>query len=122
MANEEVPVLDTTTGDGVADVLPRFGGIDDLCGIHVYLWTATNPTDEHLFDWFRTAVNPAAENLNMYFDFCIDNELRCGHHGMFRKRVARGMRICERVPPDPTVALALVATRMRVPVDVPAMV
>ena len=107
------------TGKANENVFPWFGARYYLYGDPLWLWTAAETAAILLFDCLRTAVNTAAENFYLYFDFYTDNELRCGHHEMFRKVVARGMRLCERVPPDPTVALALFATQMRLPVDVP---
>ena len=88
-----------TTGETVVNVFSRNGVIDDLGGTH---------------DWFRTAAKTAAENLFDCFDFYTDNKLRCGAHDEFRTIVARGMILCERVPPDITVAVEMSATWMHV--------
>ena len=81
----------------------------------MWLWNAAIL----LFDWFQTAVIPVAERQYVCFVFSTNNELRCGQHEMFCKLVAKGMRLCERVPPDPTVAMALFATRVPAAVHVP---
>ena len=83
------------------DMLPQYGILDNLCGMH---------------DWFRTAATTAAEISFDYFDFESDNELRCGWHKTIRSCAAKGMMLCERVPPNINVAMALFATRMRISV------
>ena len=90
-----------TTGNMDGKMLPHYGVIDDLSGVH---------------DWFRTAENSAAEILfdGSDFDFNTDYELQCEWNEMFRACVATWMMFCERVPPDITMAMAVAmfATRM----------
>ena len=82
-----------TTGDMDGNMLPQYGVIDDLSGVP---------------DWFRTAENPATENLFDDFDFDFDtDELHCKWDEMFRTRMATWMTFCERVPPDISMAMAV---------------
>ena len=84
------------------DTLPLYGVLDNLCGTR---------------DWFWTAATTATENSFEHLDFDSDNELQCGWCKTIRLCAAKGMMLCERVPPDINVAMAMFATRLRNPVS-----
>ena len=87
--------------DVTMEMLPHDGVIDDLRGMH---------------DRFRTAATTAAEICFGCFDFDFNNELQCGWHETIRLCAAM-MMLCERVPPDINVAMAMSAARELIPVD-----